>query len=272
MTKIQTYEQTVDWLFRFGYLDDQQPSAFTHDIAVGAMQRTYGLVNDGIAGPLTRHAMGCYRCGCTDRKALRVDEKHCKWQKREITYALQKRLTLKNNGQSETARLIRAGFTVYEPLTGLEFTEITDWKSADIRIGKGAGWRYGFDGPGNVLAWAEMPCMDDDVFLYSFFDAAEPWNLQREGYGILASAVWQHELGHLLGLDHSEDAVDLMAPIYNPQIIGPQEGDKIRLATVYGVDQTPRLAPGIPVGTHHVSGMMTVEEDSRLAFRLEVEQ
>lgn len=272
MNKIRTYEQTVDWLFRFGYLDDQRPTSAAHGVAVAKMQKAYGLATDGIADPLTRHAMGCYRCGCTDRKAVRVDGAHCRWKKREITYALQRKLALQGNGQGETSRIIREGFKLYEPLTGLEFIEVADWKSADIRIGKGAGRWYGFDGPGNILAWAEMPCQDADVYLYSFFDAAEPWNLQREGYGILAVAVWQHELGHLLGLDHSENSADLMAPIYNPQIIDPQEGDKIRLATVYGVSQTPQPEIGIPVGAYHVSGMMTVEGESNLAFRLEVEQ
>jgi hypothetical protein len=273
MIEIKTYKQTVDWLHRFGYLNGWQPTECEHDAAVAQMQKVYGLITDGVAGPLTRHAMGQCRCGCTDRQTIRVDDKHCKWKKQELTFAIQNRLALVGQDQITTAKIIRDGFKLYEPLTGLTFTETANWNSADIRIGKGAGRRYGFDGPGNILAWAEMPAWDDDVYLYSFFDASEPWNLRREGYGIIAAAVWQHELGHLLGLDHSENPGDLMAPIYNPQIIDPQAGDRLRLATVYGVSQTPQMPePGIPVGSYHVSGMITVEDSGGIDLRLLAEK
>lgn len=268
---IETAEQTVKWLKHYGYLATEHPTHHEHDEAVARMQQVYGLVQDGVAGPVTRRAMGLFRCARSDhslvrsdRKAITIDDKHCRWQKSVLTYAIGGQFQLAGN-RNRSLEILREGFNVYEPLTGLRFFEHNNWNESDIRIGRGRGSKWDFDGPGNVLAWAQMPCAETDVPLLSMFDDSEPWNLKLSGPGVLMMAVWLHELGHLLGLDHSDDENDLMAPYYNPQIIYPQLGDKRRLARIYELatepTDTPNPMPGLPYGPYQGDASVILRED-----------
>ena len=91
---IKTAGDVIAWLRGFGYLDRARPPAAERSAAISDMQQVYGLKTDGIAGPITKRAMGLFRCACTDRhlrrnrKAVQVDESHCKWEKRELTLSL----------------------------------------------------------------------------------------------------------------------------------------------------------------------------------------
>jgi len=268
---IDTPQKTIAWLHHFGYLLSRYPTADEFDKAIVQMQKIYGLVEDAIAGPVTRRAMGLFRCARGDgplRQPVRVDGNHCKWEKDTITYSIGSKFRLA--GQVEKSKnIVREGFTYYEALTGKTFVEINNWNEADIRVGRGRGSRWDFDGPGNVLAWAELPCRAGDPQLLSMFDDTEPWNLRESGPGVIMRAVWLHELGHLMGLEHSADPADLMAPYYNPQVIYPQEGDKARLARVYGLEETPTpapnasepCAPAFPEGPFDVTGTVTINLD-----------
>lgn len=279
---VSTAKETVAWLHHYGYLHTQQPSATEHDAAVLRMQQVYGLLEDGIVGPVTRRAMGLFRCACTDhnlrnRENFTVDATHCRWRKQLIRFAIGGQFKL-GGDREKSLEVVRNGFKHYEPLTGLVFEETDDWGAADIKVGRGHGRKWEFDGPGNVLAWAEMPCADEDTPLLSMFDDQEPWNLKTTGPGVIMQAVWLHELGHLLGLDHSDDENDLMAPYYNPQVLVPQAGDKQRLARIYGIDNStvdpvpvpsPTPAPdpvenaaGLPNGVYNGSLTLVVKDSS----------
>jgi len=278
---ISTSQQTIAWLKHFGYLNTRNPSAAEHDAAVVRMQQVYGLKQDSIAGPITRRAMGLYRCAVSDSnlavKHIQVDEKHCRWQKPVITYCIGSKFQLAND-REKSIEIIRQGFDIYEPLTGLRFIEVDDWNAADIQIGRGRGSKWDFDGPGNVLAWAYMPCATTDISLLAMFDDSEPWNLNLNGPGVVMLAVWLHELGHLLGLDHSDDPNDLMAPYYNPRIIFPQLGDKKRLAFAYGLDiptddtpadpVTPTPSPGLRFGAYSGEAKIVIREQGGVVVDL----
>lgn len=216
------------WLAEYGYE------------TVEEMQEFYGLAVDGAAGPQTLGAMNIPRCGCKD---LRIAE-DCPWvDKRHLTYWHGGGFNLfkgthKAAGRQLSRRVIDDGFTAWAAVSLFTFERYTakdfDPKVVDIWIGGGKGPRYDFDGPGNVLAWAYMPCGDFE-YLETRFDVQEPWTADPKlaDTGIYAPSVWLHELGHLLGLDHSRDANDVMAAYYNPELRSLQPGDIRRIQQFY---------------------------------------
>jgi len=110
--------------------------------------------------------------------------------------------------------------------------------NADITI----GWqdrtpknRFAFDGPGGALAEATASSIR--------FDSAEAWEVQGVQHPlrkIAADDFWAnasifsvlvvalHEIGHVLGLEHSENAADVMSPFYLPNQTKLSEDDKAR--------------------------------------------
>ena len=69
------------------------------------------------------------------------------------------------------------------------------------------------------------------------FDIAEFWITSPEKTGVLLENVAAHELGHILGLTHSEVSTALMAPYYNKNVNRPQENDDIeRIRSLYGIN------------------------------------
>ena len=215
------------WLAEYGYE------------SVEEMQEFYGLVVDGDTGPQTLAAMNLPRCGVKDLR-LAAD---CKWQgKTHLTYwcgpgfNLFKR-RLGKPGRKASREMIDAGFRTWARVSPFTFERrIGPAPGAiDIWIGGGVALRYDFDGPGNVLAWADMPYGKFDV-LETRFDARERWTHDPNAGStwVYALSVWLHELGHLLGLGHSRNADDIMAAYYNPDVRELQSGDIQRIQRLYG--------------------------------------
>lgn len=84
----------------------------------------------------------------------------------------------------------------------------------DILFGTGAhGDPYPFDGPGNILAhtFYPSPPNPEPIAGDMHFDEAETW---RIGASTDLFSVALHELGHALGLAHSDDPDAVMYPYY----------------------------------------------------------
>lgn len=255
---MRTKNESIQWLHKFGYLDSKNPDSREYDTALRSMQQVYGLKQDAILGPLTNRSMGMFRCGLRDVKAVKVaGGTDCRWLKNELTYYRSSAFRFSQLSASTSVKIIDTAFQIWQQYVPLNLTRTTSRGSADILFDYGRGARYGFDGVGNVLAWAEMPCEDRDVALQTMYDADEPWseNLKVRS-GVLALAVVVHEIGHLLGLDHSEDASDIMAPFYNPQIAEPQRGDIIRVQDLYGMG-----SQNVPHEFVVTGGVLTLAQD-----------
>ena len=168
------------------------------------------------------------------------------WDKLDITYAF-----VNGTGQLEgdaERGLIRRAFALWAERTALTFTESASNSTADIVI----GWAVGdhgdgdpFDGPGDVLAHASFPNPYDNSQVFLHFDDDERW-VDSDSRNVDLLTVAAHEIGHTLGLAHSDDPDALMFPSYAGPHRFLSNDDIAGVQSIYGVASAPQPAPEAP--------------------------
>ncbi|HVF42374.1 MAG TPA: matrixin family metalloprotease [Pyrinomonadaceae bacterium] len=134
-----------------------------------------------------------------------------KWDKTTIKYRFES--MTRDYPNCEVA--IRRAFDLWSSASGLAFVEVFDRREADINI----LWATGSHGDGepftdpNVLAHASLPGRDTQIH----FNDALVWTNEVRGDSTGAKdlvTIAAHEIGHALGLDHSNNPDALMYPTY----------------------------------------------------------
>lgn len=144
--------------------------------------------------------------------------------------------------------VVRQAFELWAGQTPLTFTEVSDRASADIVIGWATG-EHGdgdpFDGAGDVLAHASFPNPYNDRQVFLHFDDDERWvNSDSQNVDLLTVAA--HEIGHTLGLAHSNDLKALMYPSYSGPHRFLDQDDIAGAQSLYGVASAPQPEPNVP--------------------------
>uniref|UniRef100_A0A4W5LHF3 Matrix metallopeptidase 15 n=1 Tax=Hucho hucho TaxID=62062 RepID=A0A4W5LHF3_9TELE len=252
------------WLRRFGYLSQASRQMSTMQSsqilsnAVSDMQRFNGLEVTGAMDPATLKAMRRPRCGVPDKSVEQAEngvrrKRYAltgqKWDKNLLTYSIMN--TTPKVVEVRTQEAIHRAFEVWERVTPLSFEEIafqditnSSQDTLDIMLLFASGFHGDmslFEGEGGSLAHAYYPGpgMGGDTH----FDADEPWTLDNhDPSGIDLFLIAVHELGHALGLGHSDNPNAIMAPLYqymDTKTFSLLEDDRNGIQKIYGEEPDP---------------------------------
>lgn len=247
--------KVIEYFKKYGYFKDVNISDITiGDIinAVKLFQELAGLVIDGIIGPKTYRALSWPRCGCPDGHLVKLDYQlevlEAKWGRRSLVFYIEQRDS--DLSAQEWDSIITKAFDQWADVANLKFDITRNKSKANFIMSTGRGRAFGFDGSGGTLAWAQLPPNNNyNGQLLCRFDESETWVKDSTQRGIILLNVACHEVGHLLGLEHSRNSNDLMAPFYKPGISKPQNGDIKRIQGLYGPPQdnpSPEPQPPTP--------------------------
>ncbi len=164
--------------------------------------------------------------------------------------------------------LARAAFDAWERVAGIDFVEVTDSSSVDIRL----GWSEidGTFGTVGLTGTSEYPLYDGSGNLGSIteaeimFDLSENWlmgkvaSFQQPTFYLTAL----HEIGHALGLDHTPSP-DTIMYVSQTELSELAPGDIAGVRALYGAFLVTEGADSI-LGTPQADVISALAGDDRL--------
>ncbi|GAU90153.1 hypothetical protein RvY_02613 [Ramazzottius varieornatus] len=263
--KVSSVYDAMHYLGQFGYLPNGQQRGLGYQItrqefskAIRRFQKFANLRTTGSLDADTIKMMNARRCAnrdveqLTNALGLYRSKRFATagaWDKRALTWSVREfppRDSATTLTDAQILQVVREAFRLWADGSNnlLTFTEVPKdsvrLADIDIRFTKGV-LPNGliFDGPDGLASYSFYPTNPDfpgDIY----FDASEKWALKDDGINLLQVAT--QEIGHALGLAHSDDPNAVMWPFYvgfeeNFQL-GQDDINAIR--ALYG-DDKPRL-------------------------------
>ncbi|XP_060810775.1 matrix metalloproteinase-2-like [Amyelois transitella] len=246
--------EEIAFLKKYGYMDDQLDVDYSGDAtytadsiseALRKMQAFAGLPQTGSLDSQTRKLFKRKRCGVKD-----IDNKSSRnkryviyegWPKRNITWnVINGASTLP---KSRVEKQMEASLAIWAPHGGLSFTRVDRSSQADIKVSFGReehGDGFPFDGLGHVVAHAFPPPsgslhFDDDELWGDDPDKEELANNDITDF----FAVAVHEVGHALGMCHSDVEESVMYPYYKTPVEKLHWDDIMGMRELYMKDVEP---------------------------------
>ena len=252
----------VEYLWKFGLLVLKRTGeeGQRNDIvdAIRALRKLLGLGNrkdeDSIIDPPILAALDLPRCGCANVQAQRRGRgrgrSSYRWNKKDLAYYIQS--FVPNINRRDQEKIFRDCYNSWERACGLKFNRVHQKNAADIVI-----FASPIDGPGRVLAQAQLP-PGDDRQLWCQIDSRDIFKKHgHNGAGVYLYNTFNHETGHNIGFDHSQTSDDLMYFQYQDHIKNPQSGDIDRARDVYGPSRS--TGGGVDIGGNGKKTRITIE-------------
>ena len=210
-------EHVQNFLARYGYIEEGccEPDQLDEETSAGIVkyQHFHKLPTTGNFDEVTRKQMTIARCALPDMSHGIDFAVMCSWAKWSLRFAFE---TGTGDCVGEFAA-VRKAFKSWAAAVPLTFTEVALNASPDILI----DWRPANDPDhsmvGGVLAHADFPpgCSIITNSLpkpVHFDDSEHTWSIGAVANAFDVETVALHELGHIIGLAHSNVAGSVMFP------------------------------------------------------------
>lgn len=261
------------FLSSMGYLGrDRQPGMLcpcTKD-ALRHFQKIYGLTDSGTADRKTMELMQTPHCGNPDVTPEAENQtsgpapfvlRGCKYDTNDLTYAFVN--STPDLSVTRQREIIREAFAAWAAVTPLRFTEVAPTANPTFpisfeRLDHGDGSPFDDAGSirGNTLAHAFFPPPCGGRHSGAFhFDEFETWTDRAAPGRIRLLNVSIHEIGHLLGLSHSNTRDAIMFAFYDDNVDSLRQDDINGIQALYG----PRGTGPAPI-----RGRLARTDDSQL--------